>query len=272
VSAAQPQRLAKGGGIDRAKPLRFTFNGSALSGYAGDTLASALLANGIAVVGRSFKYHRPRGIYGAGVEEPNAILDVAAHGRHDPNAKATLIPLSDGMVANSTNCWPGPRFDLLGGLDLLQRFLPGGFYYKTFMRPSWHLHEPYIRKLAGIGKVGNGVDDSLFEQRHDSCDVLVIGAGPAGIATARAASSAGLRVILADDQPLAGGSLLWRDAEVDGLSGPAWVAHALAAIVTNPRARALHRTTAVAYLDHNFVALVEQRAGAAVGWASDRLF
>ena len=269
---SQTHRLPKAGAIDRSKPLRFSFNGRALTGYAGDTLASAILANGVAVVGRSFKYHRPRGIYGAGAEEPNAILDVAAHGRHDPNAKATLIPLSDGMVANSTNCWPGPRFDLLGGLDLLQRFLPGGFYYKTFMRPSWHLHEPYIRRLAGIGKVGETIDESLFEQRHDHCDVLVIGGGPAGIAAARAASSAGLRVILADDHPQAGGALLWRDAEVDGLSGPAWVAHALASIVTNPRARVLHRTAAVAYLDHNFVALVEQRASAADGWARERLW
>ncbi|HEY7688977.1 MAG TPA: sarcosine oxidase subunit alpha family protein, partial [Dongiaceae bacterium] len=257
---------------DRGKPLRFTFNGRALSGYAGDTLASALLANGVAIVGRSFKYHRPRGLYGAGVEEPNAILDVTVHGRHDPNAKATLVPLSEGMVARSVNCWPGPRADLLGGLDLLQRFLPGGFYYKTFMRPSWHLHEPYIRRLAGIGKVGAAVDESLFEHHHDHCDVLVIGGGPAGLAAARAASSSGLRVILADDQPVAGGSLLWRKAQIDGLSGPAWIAHALAGIVTNPRALVLQRTTAVAYLDHNFVALIEQRDKASAGWARERLW
>jgi sarcosine oxidase subunit alpha len=176
------------------------------------------------------------------------------------------------MATKSVNCWPGPRVDLLGGLDMLQRFLPGGFYYKTFMKPSWHLHEPYIRRLAGIGDVGNDVDESRFEQRHDHCDVLVVGAGPAGIAAARAASSAGLRVILADDQPRAGGSLLWRGAEIDGLSGPAWVANALAGFVTNPRARVLHRTTAVAYFDHNLIALVEQRDSAAAGWAAERLW
>jgi len=272
VNGAQPHRLATGGTIDRAKALRFTFNGGALTGYEGDTLASALLANGISVVGRSFKYHRPRGIYGAGAEEPNAILDLAWRGRHDPNAKATLVQLAEGMAAKSVNCWPGPRFDLLGGLDLLHPFLPGGFYYKTFMRPSWRLHEAYIRRLAGIGKVGEAVDESLFEQRHAHCDVLVIGAGPAGLAAARAAASAGLRVILADDQPQAGGSLLWREAEIDGHSGPAWIAHAVSSILTNPRARLLHRTTAVAYLDHNFVVLAEQRDRAAAGWAQERLW
>ncbi len=268
----QTHRLSAGGAIDRGKPLRFTFNGRALAGYEGDTLASALLANGVAVVGRSFKYHRPRGIYGAGAEEPNAILDVTAQARHDPNAKATLLPLTDGMAARSVNCWPGPRLDLLGGLDMLQRFLPGGFYYKTFMKPSWHLHEPYIRRIAGIGNVGGDIDESQFEQRHDHCDVLVIGAGPAGIAAARAASSAGLRVLLADDQARAGGSLLWRGADIDGLSGPAWVANAMAGFVTNPRARVLHRTTAVAYFDHNLIALVEQRDSAAAGWAPERLW
>lgn len=133
MNGTQTHRLPTGGAIDRAKPLRFTFNGRALTGYAGDTLASALLANDVSIVGRSFKYHRPRGIYGAGAEEPNAILDLTWQGRHDPNAKATLVPLADGMVAKSVNCWPGPRFDLLGGLDLLHPFLPGGFYYKTFI-------------------------------------------------------------------------------------------------------------------------------------------
>ena len=142
----QPHRLAQGGVIDRTKPLRFTFNGRALTGYEGDTLASALLANGVAVVGRSFKYHRPRGIYGAGAEEPNAILDVTAQGRHDPNAKATLLPLTDGMVAKSIELLARSALRSARRARLLQRFLPGGFYYKTFMRPSWHLHEPYIRR------------------------------------------------------------------------------------------------------------------------------
>jgi sarcosine oxidase subunit alpha len=148
----QPNRLAHGGAIDRSGPIAFTFNGRRLHGYAGDTLASALLANGVAVVGRSFKYHRPRGIYGAGVEEPNAIVDLVHNGRHDPNAKATLVELAEGMIVRSVNCWPSVERDVYGGLDLLHRFLPSGFYYKTFMRPSWHAHEPYIRKLAGLGR------------------------------------------------------------------------------------------------------------------------
>jgi sarcosine oxidase subunit alpha len=268
----QPNRLARGGAVDRSRSIVFTFNGRRLHGYAGDTLASALLANGVAIVGRSFKYHRPRGIYGAGVEEPNAIVDLGHDGRHDPNAKATLVELSEGMVARSVNCWPSVERDLHGGLDLLHRFLPSGFYYKTFMRPSWHAHEPYIRRLAGLGTVGTQVDESRYETRHAHCDMLVVGAGPAGLAAARAAAAAGLRLILVDDQPRCGGSLLWQDAEIDGMPVPAWVDDAVARIRSSPDALILTRTTAFGYFDHNLLALVEQRADAAQGWAPERIW
>jgi sarcosine oxidase subunit alpha len=268
----QPNRLAHGGAIDRSGPIAFTFNGRRLHGYAGDTLASALLANGVAVVGRSFKYHRPRGIYGAGVEEPNAIVDLVHNGRHDPNAKATLVELAEGMIVRSVNCWPSVERDVYGGLDLLHRFLPSGFYYKTFMRPSWHAHEPYIRKLAGLGTVGAQVDESRYETRHAHCDMLVIGAGPAGLAAARVAAAAGLRLVLVDDQPRCGGSLLWQDAAIDGMAAPAWVDETVAQIRRNPDALVLTRTTAFGYFDHNFLALVEQRTDAAQGWAPERIW
>lgn len=268
----QRNRLAHGDAIDRSRLLAFTFNGRRMQGFAGDTLASALLANGVSIVGRSFKYHRPRGIYGAGVEEPNAIVDLVHDGRHDPNAKATLVELAEGMVVRSVNCWPSVERDLHGGLDRLHRFLPSGFYYKTFMRPSWHTHEPYIRRLAGLGKVGETVDETRYETRHAHCDMLVVGAGPAGLAAARAAAAAGLRLILVDDQPRCGGALLWQEAEIDGMSAPAWVEATLAKIRRSPDALVLTRTTAFGYFDHNFLALIERRADAAPGWAPERIW
>ena len=268
----QRNRLARGGVIDRRRPLAFTFNGRRMQGFAGDTLASALLANGVDIVGRSFKYHRPRGIYGAGVEEPNAILDVAHDGRHDPNARATLVELADGMVVRSVNCWPSVERDLHGVLDRLHRFLPSGFYYKTFMRPSWHTHEPYIRRLAGLGTVGETVDETRYETRHAHCDMLVVGAGPAGLAAARAAAAAGLRLILVDDQPRCGGALLWQDAEIDGMPAQVWIDATVAQVRRNPDALVLSRTTAFGYFDHNFLALIERRADAAPGWAPDRIW
>jgi len=268
----QPNRLARGGAIDRTRPIAFTFNGRLLYGFAGDTLASALLANGVGVVGRSFKYHRPRGIYGAGVEEPNAIVDLVHGGRHDPNARATLVELAEGMVARSVNCWPNVDRDLLGAFDRLHRFLPSGFYYKTFMRPSWHAHEPYIRGLAGLGRVGEQVDTNRYETRHAHCDMLIVGAGPAGLTAARAAAAAGLRLILVDDQPRCGGSLLWQEAAIDGRPAQAWIDDTLAQIRRNPDARILTRTTAFGYFDHNVLALIEQRAGAAPGWAPERIW
>src|SRR5215470_5173528 len=151
----QPFRLPAGGRIDRSRRIGFTFNGLALEGHPGDTLASALLANGQALVGRSFKYHRPRGIFSAGPEEPSAILQLGAGGRSDPNARATEIELFDGLVAASLNCWPSVQLDFGAVSDWLHRLLPAGFYYKTFMWPSrgWMLlYERLIRRAAGLGR------------------------------------------------------------------------------------------------------------------------
>ena len=146
-------RLATGGRIDRARPLRFVFDGTPMEGFAGDTLASALLANGVSTVGRSFKYHRRRGIFAAGLEEPNAIVTVGRGAQATPNLKATQVALAEGLVARSVNCWPSAAFDIGAAIGLVGRFLPAGFYYKTFMRPDWHMFEPAIRRAAGLGRM-----------------------------------------------------------------------------------------------------------------------
>ena len=259
-------RLRSGGLIDRSKKLHFTWDGQAMTGYEGDTIASALLANGVKIVARSFKYHRPRGIWGAGVEEPNAIVDVRTRRDHDPNARATLVKLQDGMEVRGINAFPTVRHDLFGGLDWLHRFLPAGFYYKTFMWPNWHHFEPRIRAMAGLGRVGEQIDDRAYETRYDKCDLLIIGGGPAGLAALRAARAAGADVLLVDDQGQPGGNLLTSTAEIDGQSGSDW-----AATVTHG-ARVLPRTTVFGAYDHGSFGLLEQRDAAPAGWAAPRLW
>ena len=182
----QAYRLASGGLIDRKQPLEFTFNGRRLAGYAGDTLASALLANGVRLVGRSFKYHRPRGIVCAGSDEPNALVQLETGARTEPNIRATQIELYDGLVAASQNCWPSVDFDVGSINNLLSRFFPAGFYYKTFMwPPSWWLwYENRIRAIAGMGHAPREPDPSYYAHRHAHCDVLVAGGGPAEIGRA----------------------------------------------------------------------------------------
>src|ERR1700759_1379986 len=177
---SQEFRLSQGGAIDRAQKLGFTFDGQRLEGYAGDTLASALLANGIRLVGRSFKYHRPRGILTAGPEEPNALVELRSGARREPNTRATTIEMFDGLEAASQNRWPSLRFDLLSVNSLLAPFFPAGFYYKTFMWPSafWErLYEPFIRRAAGLGRAAAEPDPDHYEQAFAFCDVLIIGAG-----------------------------------------------------------------------------------------------
>jgi sarcosine oxidase, subunit alpha len=180
----QTDRLAQGGLVDRSKPLRFRFNGRDLQGYAGDTLASALLANGVHLVGRSFKYHRPRGIFSAGAEEPNALVQLETGARTEPNIRATQIELYDGLIASSQNCWPSVHTDIGAVNNMLSRLLPAGFYYKTFMwPPSWWIrYEHYIRKAAGLGVSPRDPDPDTYDHRHAHCDVLVAGGGPAGLA------------------------------------------------------------------------------------------
>jgi sarcosine oxidase subunit alpha len=261
------RRLPQGGRIDRATPLPFTWHGTAMTGFAGDTVASALLANGVRIVGRSFKYHRARGIFGAWVEEPNAILDLTSNGAHDPNARGTTVHLQAGMAARGVNARPDVDRDIYRGIDLANRFLPAGFYYKTFF-PNWHHYEPRIRAMAGLGRLRGDTDARNFENRSALADVLVVGGGPAGLAAARAAASAGLSVILADDRAEIGGSLLWSDATIDGHAGTEWAAHALA----NADVRVLSRTTVFGAYDDGAFGLLERRATAPTGWAEDRLW
>ena len=262
----QPYRLVNDGRIDRARPQRFTFDGRELEGYAGDTLASALLANGIHLVGRSFKYHRPRGIFAAGAEEPNALLQIGRGGRSEPNQKAPQVELHDGLYAESQNRTPSLRFDRGAINDLLAPLFPAGFYYKTFMWPAalWLRYEAVIRSLAGMGRTAREADPDRYDQTNAHCDVLIAGGGPAGLMAALAAGRAGARVILADEQNEFGGRLLsepHEDMTIDGEAALDWVAKARAELEGMPEVRLLPRTTVFGYYDHNFLALIERVTG-----------
>ncbi len=255
----QAFRLSRSGSIDRTRTLDFSFNGCALQGHGGDTLASALLANGVHLVGRSFKYHRPRGILSAGAEEPNAVVQLDVGARTEPNVRATQIPLHAGLVAASQNCWPSVGFDVGALNGLFSRMLPAGFYYKTFMWPAsmWMTYEHHIRRIAGMGRAPTEPDPDVYDHRHAFCDVLVVGAGPAGLAAALAAGRSGARVILAEQDFLLGGSLLADPATIDEAPGIAWARSVEAELRSLPGVTVLPRTCAFGYFDHNSVFLTE---------------
>ena len=246
-----PRRAGEPGSI------RFTFDGKALLARAGDTLAAALLANGIGLVARSFKYHRPRGIMAAGVEEPNALLTVGTGGRSEPNTRATDLFVYDGMVARSQNRWPNLFFDVGSVLGLAAKALPAGFYYKTFFGSAkrWMFYEWFIRRAAGLGDAPSEADPDRFAQRAGFCDVLVVGAGPAGLAAALAAAKAGDRVILVEQDSLLAPSLVCDPQDLD----PAW-AEATAAQFSALGGRILLRTTAIGYWDDNLITLSQRLA------------
>ncbi len=261
--AEQPFRLANGGRIDRTRPVRFSFNGRTIDGYAGDTIASALLANGVHLVGRSFKYHRPRGVLSHGSDEPNALLDVdRGDGRRDPNNRATVVEAADGIDARSQNHWPSLDWDFGAVNDLLAPVFVAGFYYKTFKWPRsfWHrLYEPAIRAVAGLGVAPAENDPDRYVHRHAHCDVLVVGGGPAGMAVALAASDGGARVILADEQAELGGTLLHdRTSRIDGALAQDWLAETLRILAARAGVIILPRTTVFGYYNHNHIAMVER--------------
>ena len=257
----QTHRTEMEGRIDRSAPLAFTFNGVGYEGYRGDSLASALLANGVRLVGRSFKYHRLRGIFGAGAEEPNALVCVGEGARAEPNLKATQVELYDGLAAHSQNHWPSLEFDLYAANDVASRLLPAGFYYKTFMWPGswWRFYEHFIRKAAGLGRAPVEPDPDHYDRRYVFCDVLVVGAGPAGLMAATTAARSGARVIVTDDAPALGGSLLACASSVDGGEAIEFVSRICEELASSPNVRVLTRTNAFGYYDDNMVAAVERR-------------
>ena len=254
-------RLPTGGRIDRARPIKFSFDGRAMTGFVGDTLASALVANGVRLVGRSFKYHRPRGILSAGSEEPNALVELRSGARREPNTRATTVELFDGLEARSQNRWPSLAFDLMSINGLAGGLLSAGFYYKTFMWPAalWeNLYEPLIRRAAGLGRAAGAEDPDHYEKAHAHCDVLVIGAGPAGLMAALTAGRSGARVILADEDFVLGGRLLAERHEIDGNAAGAWVAAAETELAALPNVRIMRRTTVYGVYDSGTYGAIER--------------
>ena len=251
-----------GGLIDRDAPLTFTWNGKALKGYAGDTLASALLANGQRLVARSFKYHRPRGIFSAGSEEPSALVELRNGARQEPNTRATVAELFDGLAAQSQNHRGSLENDLMSVNDLAAPFLSAGFYYKMFMWPKsfWEtVYEPFIRASAGLGRLSGQPDPDVYDHGFLHCDILIIGAGPAGLAAALAAGRAGARVIIADEDFLPGGRLNAEMHEVDGVAGSAWAAAAWSELQTMDNVRGMTRTTVHGAFDHGVYGALERK-------------
>ena len=262
-----PRRTASGGRIDRDRSIPFRFDGKRYAGHPGDTLASALLANGVTLFGRSFKYHRPRGLMATGIDEPNALVTILRGEVREPNVPATQVEIFDGLVAESQNRFPSLDRDI-GALNALGgKLFSAGFYYKTFMGPVagplkgtrfWMLCEQVIRRAAGLGRAGHAPDPARYEKMNAFCDVLVVGGGPAGLAAAHAAGKAGRRVILADLDPIFGGALKWSGEYLDGTSAAAWVAEAIATLAAMDNVRLLPRTTVWGYYDGNTLAALER--------------
>ncbi len=253
----QPHRLPQGGHVDRATRLAFTFDGRRLEGHAGDTLASALLANGVRLVGRSFKYHRPRGIVSAGVEEPNALVELRDGARREPNTRATVAELFDGLSATSQNRRGSLAFDWMAVNGMLSPWLGAGFYYKSFMWPAafWErVYEPMIRQAAGLGRASGLPDPDHYDAAHAHCDVLVVGAGAAGLAAARAAGATGARVILAEQDFLLGGDLL-NEPDIE-----AWRRETIAALEAMPEVTVMPRTMVFGFYDQGVLGAVERLA------------
>ena len=250
-------RLPNGGLIDRSQTLEFEFNGRRFSGYQGDTLASALMANGIDVISRSFKYHRPRGFQSIGYADVSSMVQIV--GDEDaPNMLASVIPLTDGLRARSVNCWPSLNFDVGTALQLLSPIIPAGFYYKTFMWPHWHLFEPLIRKAAGFGHAPNAIPSKPYANRYDHCDILIVGAGPSGLSAARVAARSGARVLMVDDMLHPGGGLVGSSARINGNSANEWIAEVIDELDACDHVTRLQNATAWGYLEGNHIVISER--------------
>ena len=240
--------------LDRSADVSFEFNGRTLQGFAGDTLASALLANGVGLVGRSFKLHRPRGIFSCGIEEPTGLVDLGEGAARSVNVRATLVELQQNLRAVSVNCWPSVSFDVGAISGAFSALLPAGFYYKTFKWPSWHLFEPAIRRMAGLGRAASEPDPDRYEEIAADADVLVIGGGPAGLAAAVSAAQAGAATLLLTSGSKFGGSESWRAASPGAaVPGDAPPVSELIASAGRLGVRLLNRTLAFGVYDHNLV-------------------
>ena len=273
-----PRRTPSGGRIDRLRTIRFTFDGTAYTGHQGDTLASTLLANGVSLFARSFKYHRPRGVLTAGIDEPNALVTVLRGEVREPNLPATMVEIYDGLVAVSQNCFPSLAYDVNAINQLGGKFLSAGFYYKTFMGPVvgplkgtrfWMMCEHVIRRAAGLGRAGREPDTARYEKMNAFCDVFVVGSGPAGLAAAREAAASGHRVILAELDASFGGSANWSGEAIDGEPASAWASDIVGELREHRNVRLLKRTTVWGCYDGNTFAALERvsdhKASAAKG-------
>lgn len=252
-------RLDGWGRVDRSVGFEFTFDGKRMQGFAGDTLASALMANGQRMLGRSFKYHRPRGVITAGSDEPNALVTIG----DDPNIRATMQPLYAGLAATSQNAWPSLNFDILAANDLMAPFFGAGFYYKTFMWPKafWEgLYEPFIRRAAGLGALSGAAPADSYEKAFAHCDLLIIGAGPAGLMAALTAARAGLDIIIADEGEGFGGRLLSEREEIAGMPAYGWVQGVMAELGTLPNVRMMAKTTVTGAYDQGTFGALERVA------------
>tara|TARA_B100000035_G_scaffold63065_1_gene51125 strand:- start:15740 stop:18736 length:2997 start_codon:yes stop_codon:yes gene_type:complete len=258
---SQEFRISSGGLIDRSKEISFIFNGKKYTGYKGDTLASALLANGVHLIGRSFKYHRPRGIIAAGVEDANGKVQLYKDSITEPNVNVTEVELVEGLRIESQNCWPSVNFDVGGINNFLNRFFPAGFYYKTFMWPKsfwYNVYEPFIRKAAGMGKASLDPDPDRYEHQYEHCDVLVVGSGPSGISSALSAAKNGARVILAEDKARFGGSLLTDNVTIGNKKGDEWVEDSISELKSMPNVIVKKRSQVFGYYDHNMLVMFER--------------
>ncbi len=254
-------RVKDKGLIDRNAPLSFRFDGTTYAGFQGDTLASALLANGLKLVGRSFKYHRPRGILSAGSEEPNALMTIGSGAQTDPNVRATVQELYEGLEARSQNAWPSLNFDVMAINDLAAPFLSAGFYYKTFMWPRafWEkVYEPAIRRAAGLGALSGQHNPDKYDKAFAFCDLLIIGAGPAGLMAALVAGRAGADVILADEDSLMGGRLNAETYSIEGMPGAEWARATAAELQAMDNVRLMPRTTVTGVYDQGTYGALEK--------------
>ena len=251
-------RLPRGGHIDRNQPYSIRWNGRALPAFAGDTVASALLANGVRIAGRSMKFHRPRGILTAGIEEPNALVTLGRGADTEVNARATMTPVQDGLEVRAQHAWPSVGFDLGRVLDLTAPLWQAGFYNKTFTWPSWHWYEPFIRRAAGLAAVTPLRDPARYDAVNAHCDLLVVGGGPAGLLAAQIAARAGLRVMLAEQDFECGASLLGTSVTIDDAPPIVWLASLIGELAASRNVTILNNTTAFGLYDHGMAGLLQR--------------